>query len=891
MSSAPRLFLIDGSSYIYRAYFAIRHLSNSQGLACNAVFGFTKMLLKVVRDHQPDQLAVIFDAKGPTFRKDIYAEYKANRAKMPEDLVPQIPLIKEVVAAFNIPALEQNGFEADDIIATLARQKSAEGMDVVVVTGDKDLMQVVSDKVTLLDTMKDKTSGLTEVAERFGGTPDKVIEVQALAGDSSDNVPGVPGIGEKTAKALIEEFDSVENLLAHIDQVKGKKRQENLREFADQARLSRQLVTLIDDMDLTGLELDFSRRDPNHQALAELFKKLEFQQLYDEFATPVSTEQVQGDYECVTHPDQLEALAAALRQAEVISVDTETTSLNPLLADLVGLCFAVEAGSGWYVPVGHRGGGAEEQLPRELVLEKLTPILEDPQRAKVGQNLKYDALVLRRAGILLRGVIADTMLQSYLLYPAARSHGLDALASDHLGYKMISYSEVTGTGKKQIGFDEVALDVATRYAAEDADVTLQLFHRFDAALDGELRELFDTVEMPLLQVLIDMEWSGVRVDCKRLDALSQRFSEAIDGLQQQIYALAEEEFNINSPKQLGVILFEKLGLPHGKKTKTGWSTAVDVLKNLSDQHEIVAMILEYRSLAKLKGTYTDTLPLLVHPDSGRIHTSFNQAVTATGRLSSSDPNLQNIPIRSEEGRAIREAFVPDPGHVLLAADYSQIELRVMAHLADEPTLQASFRNAEDIHQRTASEIFSVFPEMVDSEMRRRAKTINFGVLYGMGAFSLAKDLGISNKEAKQYIDHYFERYPAVLDFIEQQKKFGREHLYVKTLLGRHCAVSDINSKNGQVRSYAERNAVNYPVQGSAADIIKVAMIRIQRLLVERQLATRMVLQVHDELVFDVPEEELEQVRTLVTEQMEQAVALRVPLEVSMGQGSNWREAH
>ena len=890
MSSTPRLFLIDGSSYIYRAYYAIRHLSTSQGVACNAVFGFTKMLLKVVRDHNPDQLAVVFDAKGPTFRKDLYSEYKANRSKMPEDLVPQIPLIKQVVAAFNIPSLEQEGFEADDIIATLARQKSAEGFDVTVVTGDKDLMQIVSENVCLLDTMKDKRSGLAEVAERFGGTPDKVIEVQALAGDSSDNVPGVPGIGEKTAKALIEEFGDVENLLANIDRVKGKKRQENLREFADQARLSRQLVTLVDTMDLQ-VSLDFSRQEPNREALAGLFKDLEFQQLYDEYAVTESTAQVEGDYQCVIEMGELEAMVETLQRAAVISVDTETTSLNPMLADLVGFCFAVEAGQGWYVPVGHCGGGAEEQLPYEEVVARLKPLLEDANLLKVGQNLKYDALVLRRAGIELKGIVADTMLQSYLLYPAARSHGLDALAADHLGYKMVSYSEVTGSGKKQIGFDEVALDVATRYAAEDADITLQLYQRFNGVLDGRLRELFETVEMPLLQVLIDMEWWGVRVDRQRLESLSEGFSTTIDQLEQQIYELAGEEFNINSPKQLGVILFEKLDLPHGKKTKTGWSTAVDVLKSLEDKHAVVALILQYRSLAKLKGTYTDALPQLIHPDTGRIHTSFNQAVTATGRLSSSDPNLQNIPIRSEEGRSIREAFIPAENHLLLAADYSQIELRVMAHLADEPTLQESFRLGEDIHQRTASEIFGVFPELVDSEMRRRAKTINFGVLYGMGAFSLAKDLGISNKEAKEYIDHYFARYPAVLEFIEQQKQFGRDHLYVETLLGRHCAVSDINSKNGQVRSYAERNAVNYPVQGSAADIIKVAMVRIHQRLVDQELDTRMVLQVHDELVFDVPENEVEPVTRMVIEEMERAADLRVPLEVSLGKGLNWRQAH
>lgn len=891
MTQPQRLFLIDGSSYIYRAYYAIRHLSNSQGLACNAVLGFTKMLLKVVREHSPDQLVVVFDAKGPTFRKDIYPEYKANRAKMPEDLVPQIPYIKQIVTAFNFASIERAGFEADDIIATLARQKAAQGFDVVIVTGDKDLMQVVGERVWLLDTMKDKLSGLAEVAERFGGTPDKVIEVQALAGDSSDNVPGVPGIGEKTAKLLIEQFGSVENLLANISEVKGAKRQENLRNYAAQARLSRTLVTLKDDMQLELDDMDFSIRQPDSAQLASLFKELEFAQLYNEFVPAVVTTQLTGAYSCVTSAEQLSAMVEQLQRAPYISMDTETTSLKALEADLVGLSFAVEAGKGWYVPVAHVGAGAEEQLPLDMVVEFLRPLLEDETRPKVGQNLKYDALVLRRAGIRLAGIVADTMLMSYLLYPASRSHGLDSMAAEFLQHKMIAYADVTGSGKNQLSFAEVALDAATEYAAEDADITLQLFHRFQPQLNGELRTLYETVELPLLQVLIDMEWAGIGVDCEKLTALSAEFASQIELLEQQIYRLADGEFNINSPKQLGEVLFEKLGLAHGKKTKTGWSTAVDVLQKLADQHEIVALVLEYRSLAKLKGTYTDSLPRLINPMTGRIHTSFNQAVTATGRLSSSDPNLQNIPIRSAAGRAIREAFIPAPGQVLLAADYSQIELRVMAHLADETALQRSFVAQEDIHQRTASEIFGVFPEMVTDEMRRRAKTINFGVLYGMGAFSLAKDLGISTKEAKQYIDSYFARYPKVNEFIEQCQTQGRQQLFVTTLLGRHCAVPDINSKNGQVRSYAERNAVNYPVQGSAADIIKLAMVKIQQRLQQQGLLTKMVLQVHDELVFDVPQAELELVKQLVQSEMEHAVVLQVPIAVSMGWGNNWCEAH
>lgn len=891
MAKPQRLFLIDGSSYIYRAYFAIRHLSNSKGFSCNAVLGFTKMLLKVIREHNPDQLAVIYDAKGPTFRKEIYAEYKANRAKMPDDLVPQIQIIKDVVAGFNLVSIERQGFEADDIIATLARQKSAEGLEVTIVTGDKDLMQVVNERVQLLDTMKDKFSGLAEVAERFGGTPDKVIEVQALAGDSSDNVPGVPGIGEKTAKALIEEFGTVENLLANIDRVKGKKRQENLHAYADQARLSRELVTLIDDMPLDVDEIDFAIKPADNEVLAAIFKELEFVQLYNEFAAPVADCSQVGEYHCVTTQAQLAEVVHQLQQAQWVSIDTETTALKPMEAELVGISLAVTTGQAWYLPVGHTAGGAEDQLAREVVLETLRPILEDEQRPKVGQNLKYDIIVLRRAGIHLAGVVADTMLISYLLHPESRSHSLDSMAAEYLNHTMIPYSEMTGTGKKQIGFAEVAVDKATQYAAEDADITLQLFQFFYPQLEGELRRLFDDVEMPLMHVLAEVEWNGIDVDCDKLSRLSQEFATQIAELEDKIYAFAQGEFNINSPKQLGEVLFDRLGLPHGKKTKTGWSTAVDVLQKLADQHEIVSLVLEYRSLAKLKGTYTDSLPRLVHPDTGRIHTSFNQAVTATGRLSSSDPNLQNIPIRTAAGREIREAFVPSAGHVLVAADYSQIELRVMAHLADEQALQQSFQRDVDIHQQTASEIFDIFPALVTDEMRRRAKTINFGVLYGMGAFSLGKDLNISTKEAKKYIDRYFERYPQVNQFMEDRKEEARQHLYVKTLLGRHCAVTDINSKNGQIRSYAERNAVNYPVQGSAADIIKVAMIAVQKRLKAEGLQSKMVLQVHDELVFDVPEFELEQLKVLVQEEMEGAVSLRVPIHVSVGYGKNWREAH
>ncbi|SHI90314.1 DNA polymerase I [Malonomonas rubra DSM 5091] len=888
-----RVYLVDGSSYIYRAYYAIRHLSNSKGEATNAVYGFTNMLLNLVRDEKPDKLAVVFDAKGPTFRKELYPEYKANRSAMPEDLVPQVPIIKEVVRAFNMPALEQAGVEADDIIATLAKQYADQGLDVVVVTGDKDLMQIVSERVCLLDTMKNKISRRDEVIERFGVPPEQVLEVLGLAGDTSDNIPGVPGIGEKTAATLIQEFGSIDNLLQNIDQVKGKKRQENLREFGEQALLSRKLADLLYDVELDVSLDDLELEEPNREALTELFKTLEFHKLLQEFSAMEQQEEASGDnYQTVLTEAELDEMIAKLREAGRFAFDTETTSLVAVQAELVGLSFAVEAGHGWYVPVGHMYLGVPEQLPKDLVLEKLRSLLEDPQIEKIGQNIKYDALVLRNAGVELQGCALDTMLLSYVVHPEAKSHGLDALAAEHLNHRMIPYSEICGTGKKQICFSEVEVEKAAVYAAEDADITWRLAEKLLPELpQGEPEKLLREVEMPLVDVLTRMEWRGIRIDADFLGQLSTEMAEKMKALEDEIYALAEGPFNINSPKQLGEVLFEKLGLPKGKKTKTGWSTNVEVLTNLAEDHEIAAKILEYRSLSKLKGTYTDALPKLINPKSGRIHTSFNQAVTATGRLSSSDPNLQNIPIRTAEGRRIREAFIPEEGWALLAADYSQVELRVMAHMADVPALKESFAAGEDIHKRTASEIFNVFPEMVDAEMRRQAKTINFGVLYGMGAFSLGKDLGIGRNEAQQFIDNYFERYPAVKDYLQAKKAEAQEHQYVTTILGRRCAIPEINSKNGAVRSYAERNAINYPIQGSAADIIKVAMVNIDKRLREENLQTRMLLQVHDELVFEVPPEELEQMTELVRSEMESAVPLDLPLKVDIGTGKNWAEAH
>ncbi|MBW2451078.1 MAG: DNA polymerase I [Deltaproteobacteria bacterium] len=882
--------LIDGSSYIYRAYYAIRHLSNSRGMATNAIYGFTNMLLKVMRDLKPDRLAVVFDSKGPTFRTELYPDYKANRSAMPEDLVPQIPYIKNLTKAFNLPALEMPGYEADDIIATLAKRFARQGMHVTVITGDKDLMQIVDENIFLLDTMKDRVIGPQEVVERFGGS-DKVVEVQALAGDSSDNIPGIPGIGEKTARQLIEQFGSVENLLDNLDQVKGKRR-ENLEQYGDQARLSKELVTLVDNLDISVNDNVFEYRAPDREALTNLFKECEFYKLLQEFSSDMAADSSVSEYHCVLNRNELSTLLNKLAKAERFAFDTETTSLDPHAAKLVGLSFSVVPGEAWYIPVGHSYLGVPDQLPAEEVLEALRPIFVCSEKLKIGQNLKYDLIVLQGAGVHVAGPLYDTMLASYLTNPASKTHGLDKLAAELLGYRTITYSEVAGSGKKQVGFDEVEVSKATEYAAEDADITLRLYEKLQPLLvEYEQEALFSEVEMALLPVLVDMEQTGIRIAPELLHSLSKEMSQKLAELETQIHQIAGAAFNVGSPKQLGEILFEKLGLPRGKKTKTGWSTDVEVLRKLADEHEVAARILDYRSLAKLKGTYTDALPKLISPETGRIHTSFNQAVTATGRLSSSEPNLQNIPIRTEEGRRIREAFVPSEGNLLLSADYSQVELRILAHLADVPALKESFARGEDIHQRTASEVFGISPETVSAEQRRRAKAINFGVIYGMSAFGLAKQLNIGRREAQVFIDTYFQRYPGIRKFMDARIEEARACQYVRTLLGRRCAIPDINSKNGAIRGFAERNAINYPVQGSAADIIKLAMVNIYCRLDKEQLDGKLVLQVHDELVFDVPRQEVEVIKALVKEEMEGAVKLSVPLVVEINCGDNWSEAH
>ncbi len=901
------LYLVDGSSYIYRAYYAIRHLSSPCGFPTNAIYGFIQMLLKLLKDCNPRHVAVVFDAGRITFRTELYPEYKANRAAMPDDLRVQMGPIREVVRAFNIPSLELEGFEADDIIAALAERFAGNGGRVVVVTGDKDLMQIVTDRVTLLDTMKAKESGIAEVIERFGVGPELVADILGLAGDSSDNIPGVPGIGEKTATKLIQEFGSLDQLLERASEVKGKNG-EKLREFREQALLSRRLATVERNVPLEiGLE-ELTAREPDREALNAFFKQYGFTTLIKEL-TGRSTLSAEN-YRTVTTREELESLAGDLEQAGEFALDLETTSLDPRQAEIVGLSFSFRDHEAYYLPVGHVLGSAPsngtlfdsmavtalapDQLPGTAVLERLRPLLETPALRKVGQNIKFDLQVLATNGIHLAGVWFDTMLASYVLNPARQGHGLDALSLEHLGHKMISYSEVTGSGKDQKNFSQVAIAEASRYACEDADATWLLRRKFEPLLtEKSLDTLFHDLEMPLVPILGEMENHGVLLDVQILSAMSADFSVRLKELEGRISQLAGGPFNLNSPKQMGEVLFERMGLQSGKKNKgkTGWSTDNEVLTTLAEEHEIARLILDYRGLAKLKSTYSDALPRLVNPRTGRVHTSYNQTVTSTGRLSSSDPNLQNIPIRSDEGRLIRHAFIAPPDHVILAADYSQIELRVLAHLSGDQVFCHAFANDEDIHTRTAAEVFGLFPEMVTPEMRRQAKTINFGIIYGQGAFSLAKQLGIARKTAEEFIDAYKQRHSGAIAFLDACIRQAEENGFVTTLLGRRLPIADITSSNGNVRAFAQRNAINYPIQGSAADIIKAAMIRVDRRIRAEQLKSRLIMQVHDELVFEVPQEELLRMELLVEQEMSRAVPLKVPLKVDISHGANWSEAH
>ncbi len=893
LQTTKTVYLIDGTAYIYRAYHAIRGLANSEGLPTNAIFGFTKMLLKLIETKEPEYIAMFFDAKGPTFRHAMYADYKANRPPMPDDLVVQLPYIKKITGAFNIAVFEKSGLEADDLIGSCARMAENAGFDVVMVTGDKDFNQLVTAKAMIWDPMKDKTVTLDDIRKTFGVKPDKIIEIMGLSGDSADNIPGVPGIGPKTAQTLIKTFGSIQALYEQVDTITKKKQHENLVKYKEQALLSRSLVT-IDTQAPIAFDPDAMKaQTPNQDALYDLFKKLEFRQLQKAFPKPADLSQKR--YHAILDKDTLGDLITRLETASLFAVDTETTAPNPMRACLVGLSFALEPDEAYYIPCAHDYANAPRQMDCNDVLEALRPVLENSDIKKVGQNIKYDQMVLARHGVQLAGIAFDTMLASYLLNPSKRAHNLDRIALDFLDHQTITYADVAGKGKQALkSFAQVPLDKAAPYACEDADITLAAYQVLTPRLEKiKLTDLMSQVEMPLVAVLAKMEMTGINIDQEKLHELSSLFESQLERLKDEIYTLAGEHFNIQSSQQLGHILFEKLKLPVQKKTKkkTGYSTDVSVLTKLADQHELPALILRYRTLAKLKSTYTDALLGLIHPDTGRIHTSFNQTVAATGRLSSSDPNLQNIPIRTPEGMEIRKAFIPRSGWTLLAADYSQIELRILAHCADDEIMIQAFQENEDIHTRTATEVFQVFPEMITPELRRQAKAINFGIVYGMSPYGLAKQLHISRKMAKIYIDNYFGRYKGVKQFMDQAIAQARDTQSTSTLLGRIRLLPDITSGIKMVREAAERIAVNTPIQGTAADLIKLAMIKTDTVLTQKKLQTAMLLSVHDEIVFEAPAEEVEEVKKIVTDTMENIWDLKVPLKVNLACGKNWAEAH
>ena len=896
------VFLIDGQSYIYRAFYAVRDLTNSQGFPTNAIFGFVNMLQRIHDEHAPSHLGMVFDSPGKTFRHDVYPEYKANRSKMPDELRVQIPRIKDLVQAYNIPILELPGYEADDILATLAMRWDQDGREVVIVTGDKDLMQVVSERVTMLDTMRDKHIGLAEVQAKFGVEPERVVEVQALMGDSTDNIPGVPGVGEKTAIKLITQWQNLDGVLANAGDIKGKLG-ERLRENADLARVSKTLATLKQDVPLTPSLDDLLVTEPDQASLRELFTEFEFRRFLADLDSDTSWEfsldeekdqakepaAPRGEYETTRTEKQLAAIVKKIQTAKTYCLDTETTALNPIDAELVGVSLAIEEQKAWYIPVGHCSEDADSQLPREKVIATIRTLFADTSLTLIGQNLKYDLMVLANYDLHSDNRLADTMLASYLINPTQR-HNLNDLAQEHLRYAMVTYESVTDGGKKN--FSDVPVEEAARYAGEDADITLRLAHRLVPRVAEEgMDSLFADIETPLVPVLAQMERTGMLVDTEVLASLSGEFGEQRSQLEAEIHEMAGEPFNIASPKQLQHILFDKLGLPRGKKTKTGSSTDSSVLERLAEDYPLPEKILAYRSFAKLQSTYVDALPKLIRADTGRVHTSLNQTVTATGRLSSSNPNLQNIPIRSEEGRRIRTAFVPEPGWSILSADYSQIELRLLAHLSQDPVLVESFQKSQDVHARTAAEIFETTIDAVSSDQRREAKTINFGLIYGMGARRLARTLRIPFKTAQSYIEQYFSRYGGIKTYMDGTLVGAKESGYVTTLFGRRRYVPDLGSKSPQLASAAERIAINTPIQGTAADLIKVAMVTIDRQLNQEQLQSRMLLQVHDELVFEVPDNELDQMKTLVQESMESVMELSVPLRVDVGVGSNWAEAH
>jgi len=905
-STCAPLILVDGSSYIYRAFFAMSSagLTNSSGRPTGATRTVTNMLRKLEKQYPESHIVVVFDAKGKTFRDDIYPEYKAHRPPMPDELKEQIEPIHQIVRALGLPLLMVSGVEADDVIGTLSREATDKSIDVIISTGDKDMAQLVNERVTLVNTMDDTMLDTSGVEDKFGIPPRYIIDYLALMGDSSDNIPGVPGVGKKTALALIQNLGGVEDIYGNLEKVAtltfrgAKSMAAKLDQYKPEAELSYRLATIKTDVELGQCIEDLLKSPPDIKRLRELYTELEFKTLLADLDTSVPIEKAEApqhiDYQCVLTESELDAWVEKLQAAELFAFDTETTSLDYMRAKIVGVSFAVEPGEAAYVPFAHAYLDAPDQLSEVVVFDKLKPLLESKQHKKVGQNLKYDRSVLLNHGVLLEGIAYDTMLESYVLNSTATRHDMDSLAGAYLGVDTVHYEDIAGKGAKQLTFDQIRLDEAAPYAAEDADITLRLHHRLmpEIRADDCLQTVLNEIEIPLISVLSRIERNGALIDSSMLAVQSRDHLQRMELLEREVYGTAGEEFNLASPKQLAKVLFEKLGLPVIKKTKSkAPSTAEEVLQELALDYPLPKLLLEYRGLSKLKSTYTDKLPNLVNPDTGRVHTSYHQAVAATGRLSSTDPNLQNIPVKTEEGRRVRQAFVAPEGYKVLAADYSQIELRIMAHISGDKNLCDAFAERIDIHRATAAEVFEEPLERVTSEQRRSAKAINFGLIYGMSAFGLAKQLRIGRKDAQRYIDTYFERYPDVARYMEEIRAKAAEQGYVETIMGRRLHLADINSSNYMRRQAAERTAINAPMQGSAADIIKRAMIDVDSWQTKEKVDAKMIMQVHDELVFEVADAVVEEFEAVVRELMSSAVTLAVPLVVDIGVGNNWEEAH
>ncbi|KEZ77734.1 DNA polymerase I [Salinisphaera hydrothermalis] len=892
------LILIDGSSWLYRAFHVLPPLTNADGQPTGAIYGMTNMLRKFLREYESDRIVVVFDPRGPTFRNELFPDYKAHRPPVPPDLADQFEGIREVIHAMGLPIVQMDGVEADDVIGTLAAREPG---PVVIVTGDKDMAQLVDERVVLLDTMQDKRTDVARVHDKFGVGPELITDYLALVGDTSDNIPGIEKVGPKTAAKWLIKYGNLAGVIEHADEIGGKVA-DNLRARLDQLPLYQDLATIRTELDLTGLADELTRREPDNDALHALFRRYDFSKFLEELDTPTDVSAApdtpaapsETQYHTVLDIEALEAMMAKLEAAELICVDTETDALSAMQSNLVGLSFAVEPGEAWYVPVGHNYLGAPDQLPMDTVLDRVRGVLENPAISKLGQHIKYDLNVLARYNVHVAGADQDTMLESYVLDSTATRHDMDSLAQKYLERKTTKFEDVAGKGAKQVGFNQVSLDVATPYAAEDADITLQLHQLLHARLSevGRLLELYETIEMPLMPVLARVEANGVLVDDQLLRRVSGEMAERMKEIEKAAYDAAGGEFNLGSPAQLKEILFDRLELPVIRKTPKGApSTAEDVLRELADKHALPAHIVAWRELSKLRSTYADKLPTLINPATGRIHTSYHQAVAATGRLSSSDPNLQNIPIRTEAGRRIREAFIAPPGTKILAVDYSQIELRIMAHLSGDPGLLAAFNEQRDVHAATASEVFDTPLADVSPDQRRAAKAINFGLMYGMSAYGLAKQLDLSREDAGAYINKFFDRFAGVAKFMDDTRAAAKAQGYVETLFGRRLYLPEINARNASRRQYAERTAINAPLQGTAADLIKKAMIDVDAWLRDSAVEARMVMQVHDELVFEVPAAEAEALGQTIAQRMSAVAELDVPLVAEAGVADNWQQAH